>query len=128
MYKRYGCIWSNKIILFNKLTLHFVKVSCSNSPPLFAIVFWGETNRSSLSRMFFKLDVLKNFCKFHRKTPVLETLFNKVAGLKETSTQVFSCENCKIFKNTFFLRNTSGGCFWTKPRNLCGLIVAKGFF
>ena len=24
--------------------------------------------------------VLKNFCKIHRKTPVPETLFNKVAG------------------------------------------------
>ena len=24
---------------------------------------------------------------------------------------MFSCEYCEIFKNTFFLRNTSGGCF-----------------
>ena len=44
----------------------------------------------------------------HRKTPVLESLFNKVAGLKacnyikETPTQVFSCEYYKIFKNTYF--------------------------
>ena len=28
----------------------------------------------------------------------------KVAGLKETPTQVFSCEICEIFKNTFFYR------------------------
>ena len=45
-------------------------------------------------------------CKFYRKTPVLETLSNKVAILKpplrETSTQVFSCKICKIFKTTFF--------------------------
>ena len=44
-----------------------------------------------------------------RKTPVLESLFNKLAGLqlyqKETPTQVFSCKYYEIFKNT------SGGCF-----------------
>ena len=32
--------------------------------------------------MFFKIGVLKNFRKFHRKTPVLELLFNDVAGPK----------------------------------------------
>ena len=44
-----------------------------------------------------------------RKTPVLESLFNKVAGLqacnviiKETPTQVFSCEICETFKNNYF--------------------------
>ena len=42
------------------------------------------------------------FCKFHMKTPVLDSLFNKVAGLqllqKETLTQVFQ---------TFFKLKTS---------------------
>ena len=42
------------------------------------------------------------------KTFVLESLYNKFSGLylKETSTQVFSCEYCKIFTNTngFFHR------------------------
>ena len=31
--------------------------------------------------MFFKADVLKNFAIFTGKIPVLESLFNKVAGL-----------------------------------------------
>ena len=35
------------------------------------------------------------------KAPVLESVFNKVAGL-ETPTQVLCCEYCEIFKNTFF--------------------------
>ena len=43
--------------------------------------------------------------KYHRKTLVLGSLFNKVAGLpnllKETPSQVFSCKICKIFKNTY---------------------------
>ena len=33
---------------------------------------------------------------------MLESLFHKVAGLKETPTQVFCNEICEIFKNTFF--------------------------
>ena len=50
------------------------------------------------------------FCKIHRKATVAECFFNKVAGLqacnfikKETVAQVFSCEFCEIFKNTFFI-------------------------
>ena len=43
-------------------------------------------------------------------TPVSETLFNKVAGmrpatlLKKRLAQVFSCEFCKISKNTYSYR------------------------
>ena len=33
-----------------------------------------------------------------RKTPVLESVFNKVTG------QQLSCEYCEMFKNTFFLK------------------------
>ena len=48
-------------------------------------------------------DVLQNRCfsefhNIHRKTLMLESLFNKVAGLK-----AFSCEYCEIFKNSFFI-------------------------
>ena len=65
-------------------------------------------------------DVFQNRClwefrNIHRKTPVLESLLNKVAGsqtlLKGTPTLVFSCEYCEIAKNSFFSQNTSGGCF-----------------
>ena len=55
-------------------------------------------------------DVFQNrcsweFCKFHRKAPVLELLFNKVAALKacnfikNTSTQVLSYKICELVKN-----------------------------
>ena len=47
--------------------------------------------------------------KLHRKTPVLESIFNKVTvlqawsfNLKETPTRVFSCEIFKNLKNTYF--------------------------
>ena len=57
--------------------------------------------RSSRSHIFFEIGVLKNFAKLTGKRPA--TL------LKETLTQVFSCEYCEIFKNSF-LYNTSSGC------------------
>ena len=60
------------------------------------------------------------FHKFDKKIPVLESLFNKVAGLsealalqlyeKQTPTQVFSCLICEILKSAYFeeyLRTTA---------------------
>ena len=54
--------------------------------------------------MLLKIAVQEN-----KKTPVLESPFNKVAGLKvcifvkeETPTQLFSYEYCEILKNSFF--------------------------
>ena len=35
---------------------------------------------------------------------MLESLFNKVVGLRDTRTQVFSCEIFEMFKNTSFHR------------------------
>ena len=31
---------------------------------------------------------------------------------------MFSCEFCEISKNTFFLQNTCGGCFWSVENTL----------
>ena len=45
--------------------------------------------RSSLSQMFYQIGVLENFCKIHRKTSVLESLFNKIAGLKKMHHKFF---------------------------------------
>ena len=38
--------------------------------------------RSSRSQMFFKIGFLKTFANFIEKKTVLESLFNKVAGLR----------------------------------------------
>ena len=57
--------------------------------------------------MFYKKGVLRNFAKFTEKHQCQSVFFNKVAGRpcnfikKETQAQVFSCEFCEIFKNTF---------------------------
>ena len=54
--------------------------------------------------MFFKIGVLKIFCNIYRKTPVLEYLFDKVAGVKVC--EFFFCEYCENFKNSFFYRTS----------------------
>ena len=63
--------------------------------------------------MFYKIGVLKFFFKIHKKTPVSESLFNKVTDLypatllkEKTPIQVFSDEFCKIHEVPF-LQNTS---------------------
>ena len=60
------------------------------------------------------------FCKFHRKTTVLKTLF-------ETPTEVFSCEICKNFKNTFFYRTSpvaaSASCGLVNPFRTSSLFL-----
>ena len=46
-------------------------------------------------RCFIKIGVLKNFAKFTRNT---------FPNFTKKETQVFSCEFCEIFKNTFFYK------------------------
>ena len=66
---------------------------------------------SSRSHMFFKIGVLKNcklqtFVNFTGKhlcwSLFLTTFFTDF--IKNTPTQVFSCEICKIFNNTIYYR------------------------
>ena len=68
-------------------------------------------SRSTRPDIFCKKGVLRNFTKFTVKHLCLSLFFNKVAvevacnfTKKETLVQVFSCEFCKISKNTFFYR------------------------
>ena len=69
-----------------------------------------DIDRSSRPEVFCKKGVLKKFAKFSGKHLCQSLFFNKVAGgacnfiKKETLAQVFSCEFCKISKNTFFYR------------------------
>ena len=60
--------------------------------------------------MFLIKGVLKKFHKVYRKTAVLESVFNKVAGLqackfikKETPVQVCLSEFRIFFKNTYLV-------------------------
>ena len=66
-------------------------------------------SRKSLDNVFCKKDVLKNFAKFTGKHLYQCLFLNKVA---EDLAQVFSCEFCEIFKNTFSSEHLQWGCFW----------------
>ena len=64
--------------------------------------------RSSHQRRFIEKGVLRNFAKFTRKH-LCQSLFNFIK--REALVQMFSCEFCEDFKNTFFtehLRATAG--------------------
>ena len=49
------------------------------------VLAYPVISQSIRSPMFLKIGVLKNFGIFSKKTPVLESLFNKVAGLRPTT-------------------------------------------
>ena len=63
-----------------------------------------KKDRSSHTEVFFKKEFLRNFTKLTGKHLCQSLSFNKIAGsLKPERAQVFSCEFCKICKNTFFI-------------------------
>ena len=64
--------------------------------------------------------ILRNFAKFTGKHLCQSLFFNKVGGLrfatlikKEALAQVFSCEFCKISRNTFFIEH-----FWATASDI----------
>ena len=61
------------------------------------------TNRRSRPEVFFWKGVLKNFKKFTGKHLCQSVFFDKVEGLRPA--QVFSCEFCESFQNTFFVEH-----------------------
>ena len=75
------------------------------------------------------IDVLENFANFTGKHQCLESLFNKVADLKETPTQVFSSEICEIFKDTFLYRTPPvAASEQIHEIDLCGSLCGEGVF
>ena len=66
--------------------------------------------------MFFEVGVFTtSFANFTEKH-LCWSLFWSHIYENETATQVFSCEICEIFKNTFFYRAPLSGCF-------CSLLI-----
>ena len=74
--------------------------------------------------MFFRIDVLKKTSAL--KKSALESLFDRIADLKarkETTTQVFSYEYCKIFRNTFFAKHL----WWLLLNRLHYRVLGRNF-
>ena len=76
---------------------------------IYVYILHFVTERSSQQRWSIKRDAfIKNFAKFTGKHMCQSLCFNKVVSIalkKQTLVQVFSCEFCKIFKNSF-LKNS----------------------
>ena len=95
---------------------------------IFQIFLWINQLKISRHRCSIKKVVLKNFAKFTRKHLYQSLFCNKVAGLqlpqtynfikKGTLAQMFSCEFCEIFKNTFFTEH-----LWTTDSRKCLTVV-----
>ena len=95
-------IGTEEVNNFHKLEAWTLLRSC-----LFVIILGPMllTHRKQCPEAICKKSFSSKFCNIHRETPVLESLFNKVAGLKtcnlikkETPTQAFSFEHWAIFK------------------------------
>ena len=69
--------------------------------------------RSSLPEVFYKKSGLKNFTKFTGNYLCQAEACNLIK--KETLSQVFSLEFCKIFKNIFSCRTPPVDCFLFLP-------------
>ena len=79
-----------------------------------SIGYFRSGKRSNIydKTVFFAYIYIYNFCKIYRKPPVPDSLFQWSCRFeacnfiqKEILAQVFSCEFCHIFKNTFFTEN-----------------------
>ena len=67
-------------------------------------------NRSRHQRCSLKKTVLK-ISQISQKTTCIGVTWRSATLLKVTPAQVVSCEFWEIFRNSFFYRITSGGCF-----------------
>ena len=96
-------------------SVYLIVLFSENKSEYFKIV------RSSRSEVFCKKGFLKNFAKFTGKHLCESLFFNNIASSrpatllkerlcnfskKETLAQMFFCEFCEIFKNTYFYRTT----------------------
>ena len=88
-----------------RLLMCFISKALTNIHSWNSLDYW-KWNGNSHSDVFWKKGVLRNFVKFTGKHMYKNLFFNNFTK-KETLAQVFSCQFCKICKNTF--------CYKTPP-------------
>ena len=83
----------------------------------FCLYYALHNSRNSRSQMFFRIGVLKNCSNVYRKTPLLDSLFNKIAGLqtynlikKKLQHKCFSVNIAKLYDRLFH-RTPPDECF-----------------
>ena len=81
--------------------------------------FPAKTTKAATGGVLWKKLLIKGLCQFQRKTPVLESLFNKVAGLRARSFIKKRLQHrCFPVKLATFLRTSI-------LKNICEQLVAK---
>ena len=91
---------------------------CTYAQIYFTVFIYLINNSSSHPEVFCKKDVFKDFRKFHRKTLVSESLFNKVADLqavplfKKRLQQRYFTVNIAKFQEHLFWRTSANVCLW----------------
>ena len=94
---------SYRKITLNKIILSFNKATRNIAVHGFRL---NASYGSSRAEVFCKKGVPRNFTKFAGKHMCQNLFFNKAETCNfiknETLVQVFSCEFCETFKNTFF--------------------------
>ena len=98
----------------------------SNVQPLFSGRF-KQVFQKQPPEVFCKKTCSEKFPNFHIKTPVRESLLLKlkISNLikRETPTQIFSCEICKIFKNTYIQKH-----LWTTASDFLKAYPSSSLF
>ena len=101
---------SNSMNLDSSISHFAFHVAFKHQQP--GIIFKTPAFRSSHGRCSVRKGVLRNFGKFTGKYTCARVSFSiKLQASacnfikKEALAQVFSCEFCKIFKNTFFIEH-----------------------
>ena len=90
-------------------------------------IFFLKSTEAVAQRCSVKNLFIEIFQNSYQNTCVRVSFFIKLQASmcnfikKETLAQVFPCEFCKIFKNTYFYR-TRGGCFRLQHKTLVFLI------
>ena len=122
IYKKLYKIWTDKLCSLKFIAKVFLALVVTNFTETFKDVKkcikhflqlfetqWISTlYRSSHQRSSIKKVVLRNFTKFTGKQ-LCQSLFFDIK--KEALAQVFSCEFCEIYKNTFFTEHLRANAF-----------------
>ena len=95
----YGCFES-----FNMLEIIFLEFFLTLRNSDLILIYRGSHRRCSVKKSFSE-----KILNIHRKTSMLESLFNNIVGLqasslKETPTQVLYCEYWDIFRSIYFVK------------------------
>ena len=125
-------LWNLRDFSEHLFTKHLLRITASEMWLLLATIspshprlFPGR--KKQLPDMFCKNRCSQKFRKFYRKTPMLESLFNKAAGRQSCSFikkiirhRCFPVNSGKFLKTTI-LQNTCKPCFWIGWNESLGL-------